>query len=107
MKTITIDNVEYETETHDFNKTLSEIKIPKGWRLWKASDFEKFTKEDFEILNLKDSWFFIKQPFKFNKKKDYVAWFVAGSVGAVLSCVGVPADRDAGLGVRFCREVKK
>ena len=33
-KTVIINNVEYETITHDFNKKLSEIIIPNGWRLW-------------------------------------------------------------------------
>jgi hypothetical protein len=40
-KTKIIDNVEYELETHDFNKKLSDIKIPKGWRLWKPSECYK------------------------------------------------------------------
>ena len=38
MKTITIDKVKYELEVHDFNKKLSEIKIPKGWRLLYPSE---------------------------------------------------------------------
>ena len=35
MKTKIINHVEYELKSHDFNKTLAEIKIPKGWRLLK------------------------------------------------------------------------
>lgn len=105
VKTRILNGVEYEIETHDFNKTLSEIIIPKGWRLWRVSDFEKMPKEAFEKLNLKDSWFFIEQPLRFQKSK-YVAGFVAGSDGAYMGCGWDPADRDPSLGVRFCRDLK-
>ncbi|MEK6878833.1 MAG: hypothetical protein AABY22_04460 [Nanoarchaeota archaeon] len=30
-KTLIIDGIEYETKEHDFNKKLSDIKIPKAW----------------------------------------------------------------------------
>ena len=103
MKTIKINNIEYETETHDFNKTLSEIKIPKGWRLWTAEECIKLFNSHEKELNLTDCWFFIKQPFnKFN----YVARFDADSDRASLSCSRYPSDRDDSLGVRFCRELK-
>lgn len=105
-KTLIIDGVEYEIQTHDFNKTLLEIKIPKGWRLWKASDFEKFSLKDWDKLNLKYSWFFIDYPFAYNPN-NYVARFGADSGRAVLGCDRDPSGRDAELGVRFAREVKK
>ena len=101
--TIIINNIEYETKTHDFNKTLSEIKIPKGWRLWIAEECIKLFNSHEKELNLTDCWFFIKQPFnKFN----YVARFVADSYWADLYCSGNPSFRDGSLGVRFCRELK-
>lgn len=102
-KTLLINGIEYETETHDFNKELSNIPIPKGWRLWKASDFENFSLVDWDKLNLKDSWFFIEYPFAFNPN-NYVARFYADSGRAFLGCGGNPSFTVAGLGVRFCRK---
>jgi len=37
-KTIIINNVEYELKQHDNGKILSDIKIPKGWRLLLPSE---------------------------------------------------------------------
>jgi len=107
MNTIKINNVEYETKTHDFNKILSEIKIPKGWRLWTAEECiflhnSKYKKK----LNLDNCWFFIKQPFKLNKKNKFVARFVAGSDGADLGCNRNPSYSFSALGVRFARDLK-
>ena len=105
MKTKIIDGIEYEIETHDFGKRLSQIKIPKGWRLWKPSECWKFyeDKELRKIMNLEDCWFFV-----FNPTEDqFVARFDAYSGGADLYCGGNPADTGSSLGVRFCREVKK
>ena len=104
-KTKIIDNVEYELETHDFNKKLSDIKIPKGWRLWKPSEAmmlwenEKTRKQ----FNLTDCWFFIANPLK----NDYVARFHAGSDWAYLVCSRNPDDSGSALGVRFARKVRK
>jgi hypothetical protein len=104
--TLIIDNVEYETETHDFNKILSEINIPKGWRLWTAEECIKLFNSHEKRLNLSDCWFFIKQPFNKFKGK-YVAGFDAGSGGAELNCCcWYPAFSDASLGVRLCRNIK-
>lgn len=107
QNTIIIGNVEYETKTHDYNKKLSEINITKGWRLWKVSDFEKFSLEDWDKLNIKDDWFFIEQPFAYNKEKGYVARFDADSGWAVLDCGRGPSDSDSALGVRWCRDLKE
>jgi hypothetical protein len=105
-KTLIVDNVEYETETHDFNKTLSEIKIPKGWRLWTVEECKKLFNSHEKRLNLSDCWFFIKQPFnKFEGK--YVARFFADSGWARLDCYGGPACSNALLGVRFCKDLSK
>jgi len=103
--TIKINNIEYETKTHDFNKTLSEIKIPKGWRLWTAEECIKLFNSHEKELNLTDCWFFIKQPFK-KYQKEYVARFNANSDGANLYCYWDPSNRFDSLGVRFCREMK-
>ena len=103
VTTIEIDGWLYETKTHDFDKELKDIQIPKGWRLWKALDFEKFSLKDWDTLNLKDTWFFIKYPFAYNPN-NYVAWFGANSDRAYLSCYGSPSYADSSLGVRFCRK---
>ena len=100
MKTIKINNVEYECETHDFNKMLSEIKIPKGWRLLKPSEAMML----WELKQFTD-WFFVKQVIKKFKGKS-VARFYADSDGAGLGCSRDADYRDAGLGVRFCRDLK-
>ena len=106
-KTIKVDGVEYETETHDFNKKLSDIEIPKGWRLWTSEECIKLNNKVKlrKQLNLEDCWFFIEQPFLFNNK--LVAWFSANSDRAYLNCSGGPAYTYSSLGVRFCRSVKK
>lgn len=109
MKTKVINGVEYETETHDFNKTLAEIEIPKGWRLWTAEECIKLHNDlsARQNLNLKDCWFFIQQPFVFNKESGFVARFLADSGGAGLGCYGGPTIAYSSLGVRFAREVPK
>ena len=108
MKTIKIKelNIEVETEIHDKNKILSEIRIPKGWRLLTVNEIiwlhnSKYKKQ----LNLEDTWEFIKQPFKINK--DYVARFGAISVWAGLDCDRNSGIRDDSLGVRFCKDIKE
>ena len=108
LETIKIGNVEYETTTHDFNKKLKEIKIPKGWRLWTAEECIKLHNnlEYRKKLNLEKCWFFIKQPFDLNNKDKSVARFGAYSGGADLNCDGDPSDSNWVLGVRFCRDLK-
>ena len=89
MKTIKIKElkIEVETEIHDKNKCLKDIKIPKGWRLLTMNKItwlhnSKYKKK----LNLNDTWEFFEQPFKFNRNNCYVARFVADSVRAYLDC---------------------
>ncbi len=99
-------NIEVEIEIHDKNKLLSEIKVPKGWRLLTDKEItylhnSKYKKQ----LNLNETWEFIKQPFKLNKKEGYVAGFVAGSDWADLNCGWDPGGRDDSLGVRFCKDL--
>ena len=107
MKTKIIDGWEYECETHDFNKILGEIKIPKGWQLWSIEDCVKLHNiPKYKIeLNLQDCWFFIKQPF--NQYIHSVAGFNTSSDWAGLSCGWGPTIRDDHLGVRFKRRVRK
>lgn len=103
---IVIDGWAYETKEHDFNKTLSEIEIPKGKELWLPSETWKFY-EDKELknkLNLSDCWFFVHQP---RENTTDVAGFYAYSDGAGLGCDGNPSLSDVGLGVRFKWKVKK
>jgi len=108
VNTLIIDGFEYETKTHDFNKCLKDIIIPKGWRLWTMAECIKLHNNPNyrKILELEDCWFFIKQPFEFNKEKGSVARFDANSGVAYLNCSWSPDDHDAGLGVRFVRKVK-
>jgi len=99
-------NIEVEIEIHDKNKLLSEIEVPKGWRLLTDKEItylhnSKYKKQ----LNLNETWEFIKQPFKLNKKEGYVAWFVADSDGAFLGCFWDPDGRGDSLGVRFCKDL--
>jgi hypothetical protein len=103
--TIIIGDYEYETKTHDFNKCLKDIKIPKGWELWTVSDFEKFNLKEWDKLGLKDSWFFIKYPFAFNLN-NCVAGFIAYSGRADWYCNRNSSYSNDGLGVRFRRKVK-
>ena len=97
--------IEVETQIHDRGKKLSDIEIPKGWRLLKAEEiiflFNNYEKK----LNLSYTWEFIEQPF--NKFKDkLVAWFLADSGRAYLYCGGYPGGSSSSLGVRFCKEIK-
>ena len=101
MKTKIINGVEYQMETHDKRKMLSEIKIPKGWRLLKPSEAMML----WELKNFPD-WFFVEQVIKKYKGK-FVARFYANSDGAYLDCSRIPAGTYSSLGVRFCRDVIK
>lgn len=101
--------IEVETRAHDGGKKLSEIQIPKGWRLLRVNEVialhndKKLRKQ----LGMENTWEFIEQPFEFNKEKGYVARWNAGSGWAGLSCSCDVQDSDPGLRVRFCREVGK
>ena len=106
-KTIKIKElkIEVETQIHDKGNKLSDIKIPKGWRLLKAQEVitlhNKYAKE----LNMLVTWEFIEQPFELNKQKSYVARFVAVSDGAYLYCGRGPEFSGSSLGVRFCKDI--
>jgi len=105
-KTVIVDNVEYEVEETQKGKKYSEIKIPKGWRLWEPEESVKLYKDKKlrKKLNLEDCWFFVQSRCFLPK---YVARFGADSDRAGLNCYGYPQDSGSGLGVRFCRDLKK
>lgn len=105
MKTIIFDGIEFETETHHFNKKLSDIKIPKGWRLWKSSEcYDLWINDELrKRFNLNNCWFYVQQPIEKYKNK-YVAWFNAFSFGVDMCCFRDPSVASASLGVRFCRK---
>ncbi len=103
MNTIKIKELKIEVEIniHDKNKKLSDIEIPKGWRLLKVNEII-FLKNNYEKkLNLEDTWEFIEQPFK----QDYVARFCASAGRAGLGCDGYPDGTYSSLGVRFCKDI--
>ena len=103
---IVIDGWAYETKEHDFNKELSEIKIPKGKELWLPSECYKFY-EDKELrkkLNLNNCYFFVKQIIE---NTSDVARFNAYSFYADLGC-GMDSNYSySTLGVRFKWKVNK
>jgi hypothetical protein len=100
--------IEVETEIHDKGKCLKDITIPKGWRLLKVDEIFWLRNSKYrDKLNLLYTWEFIEQPDEISKKNGYVAWFSALSDWAVLHCNWSPGYSDSGLGVRFCRDLKK
>jgi hypothetical protein len=102
-KTIIINRVEYELEQHDNDKTLSKIKIPKGWRLLLPSEAMMLYERG--LIN-NTFWFFVQQTNEEEGEKGNVAGFGADSVRAFLDCDRDPSNRNAGLGVIFCRDLK-
>ena len=108
MKTLKIEKmgIEVEKRIHDKGKRLSDIKIPKGWRLLRVEEMIYLFNNHEEELNLSDTREFIKQPFKkFGDK--FVAWFDAYSDWASLGCCRRPDNSSPALGVRFCRDIQK
>jgi hypothetical protein len=105
---IVINGYAYETKDHDFDKHLKDMSIPKNKELWTSEDcIKSYNNLKFrKLLNLNDCWFYIKQPFDFNKEQGFVARFNASSDRAYLNCNGSPTDSGASLGVRFKWRVK-
>ena len=102
VKTIIINNVEYELEQHDKGKMLSEIKIPKDKRLLLPSEAMMLYER-----GLIDSsfWFFVQQTNKKEKKEGNVARFSADDDWANLNCDRDPSDRVGNLGVIFAKDL--
>jgi hypothetical protein len=102
LKTIVIDNVEYELEQHDNNKELSDIKIPKGWRLLKPCEAQRL----WDLGYLRNNWFYVENTNLEEKKKGNVAGFIASSDGASLGCNGDPDSVSSSLGVVFAKDLR-
>jgi len=105
-------NIKVEKEIHHKVKSYNEMikDMPKGMRLLRTDEIiflfnsEKYNK----LLNLKDTWEFIEQPFNLNKQNNYVAWLLAGPDVAGVGCDRLPGGACASLGVRWViDEVKK
>ncbi len=96
--------IEVEVRIHDKNKTLSDINIPKGWRLLTISEICFLHNKYKKKLDLADTWEFVKQPLEINKNK--VARFYADSGYADLDCDRYSSVSYSVLGVRFCRDLK-
>lgn len=104
--------IDVEVNVHDKGKKLSEIEIPKGWRLLTINEVIFLANSEhaqtlkMDLSSSQDDFFF-EQPFECNRNKGYIAWFCAYSGGAGLVCGGGPRNSGSALGVRFCRDVKK
>ena len=102
---IVINGWAYEIKDHDFNKKLSDIKIPAGKELWHPSEcFNLYDDKKLrEQLNLSDCWFFVKQV---RENTTDVARFYADSVWVNVDSSYGSDYRDSDLGVRFKWRVK-
>ncbi len=88
---------------------FKDIKIPKGFRLIKATEMMRFWdnktfRDTLMKNNNNDLWFFIENLIIYKKKS--VARFFAYSVSADLFCGRNPGCSDPGLGVVFVKEIK-
>jgi hypothetical protein len=106
--------IEVEIEVHDKDKSWKELNLSsKEEQLLTAEQCiflvnnEKYSK----ILKMDgsstDDDFFIKQPFNFNKKNGYVAYFGVSSDGAYLYCDWDADYSNSYRGVRFVRKISK
>lgn len=104
--------IEVEKDVHDKNKSWNDLKLDKREDelltfeecIWLAnSKYAKILKMDGSSI---EDDFFIKQPFKLNKKNGYVARFNANGNWAGLDADWDPLDRYSDLGVKFKRKIK-
>lgn len=106
--------IDIETEVHDKNKFWNDLKLNEREEELLTIDeciilanHKKYSK----ILKMDGSSdkddFFIQQPFDFNRKKGFVARFVAFSDRVYLDCNRDPQYSHPALGVRFKRKHKK
>ena len=98
------------TQVEQKGKSWNEIKIPKGWKIctypllqWLRNN-DKY-RDKLGLMNNTGEWCI--NPDKLMKKKGYVARFRAYSDWVYLDCYLNPQDAYPGLGVRFCRDLKK
>ncbi len=110
-KTINIKDldIEVEQDVHDKDVCFDNITIPNKWRLLNVNEVvwlanSKYAKK-LKMFSGDDDFYF-EQPFKLNKKNNYIARFGTGSDGANLDCGGDPQGSYSVLGVRFCRDLK-
>lgn len=103
MKTIIINNVEYELKQHDNNKLLSEITIPKGKRLLLPSEAMMLYERG--LLN-NTFWFYVEQTNKKEKANGAFSRFYTYSGRANLFCDWNSTDRYGELGVLFAKDLK-
>jgi|SRR3989338_11526816 len=98
---------ELELEIHHRGKTYEECErdCPRGWEIPTYFLLQEirntFERDRFSLLNTSE---YVQNPDNISSSNDFVAGFSAGSGWASLSCGVGPADRDAGLGVRYVRE---
>lgn len=103
---IVIDGWAYETKEHDFNKKLSDIKIPEGKELLLPSECFRFY-EDKDLrkkLNLLDCWFFVKQ---IRENTSDVAGFCTYSDGVDFRAGYYSGSSGPSLGIRYKWRIKK
>lgn len=102
--------IEVQKEIHHKDQTLANAlkDLKKGERIPTYAELQWLRNSDKyrEMLNLVDTWEFVKQEDKLSKNNNYVARFYANSDGAVLDCYRDPVSANASLGVRFVREMK-
>ena len=102
--------IEVELEVHDKSKSWDELKLDKREKelltveeaIWLANSEYA---DELKMFSGEDD-FFIQQPFKRNRKINYIAGFVAYSAGAALYCLRHPDGSLSSLGVRFKRKLK-
>ena len=103
MKTLRIDNTEYELTQHDNGKRLDEIKIPKGYRLLKPWEAQRL----WDLGFLRNNWIYVEQLNLEKKEEGHVAGFYAISDRAFLDCDRYPSNADSNLGVIFARDLEE
>jgi len=103
-------NIEIEKEIHhkgksyndlvkEFGKEFIEKHLPTYAELQFLRNSNKYRK----LLNLDDTWEFVKQEDKISKKDGFATRFGANSNRAYLDCYGYPDYGYPSLGVRFVK----
>jgi hypothetical protein len=103
-------DLEVEIEVTQKGAKLKDIKIPKGWSLLNCDEVVKLANSKYaKQLKMDGSFydedFFIERLSEFHMKKGRIAWFGSGSRRVDLDWD--PALSGDGLGIRFCRRIKK
>lgn len=96
----------YNDLVEEFGKEYLEEHVPTYSQL----QYLRNKKEYIELLELDNTWEFVKQEDLISKENGYVARFNADSDGADLDCNWGPPNWVSGLGVRFVwlgKEIKE